>query len=333
MIRDRKSFDIKMKTKDPKTQVAYKNTLDSFEKWLDGRVVDQENAEDIVQQYVNWFSIDAYNYRIKRKGHAPNTVWNYYTRIKKYLKHLKIIVDEIELPAKHEKELYPLKLSDIHTIFQSIRYDDQTLFGCQACSGMRIGETVQLRKKYFRWIDDRLVIKIPSHIAKFKKARTTVLTLEMGLRVNQILKRIGDDDLVFGTSENYHHSEVNKEFILRSALKRVGLDLRYEDTGNFEINTHSFRAWFITHVSRHDPNIAKKMAGEKGYMLQYDRLSDEDYVENAKKFEADLTIFNLAKRDQMLNKKNSDRDMEIADMKKQIESLLSYSKLRTDTKE
>ena len=340
MIRDRNSFRKKMLTKDPKTQHHYEMTLDDFDKWLDGRKITQDNAEDLVQDFVNWFSLEAWNHRRKIKGHSPNYVWNHYSRIKKYLRHLKITIDEIELPAKHEKELHPLKLSEMHTIFSVLRYDDQTLFGCQACAGMRIGESVQLKKRYFIWVDDRLVIKIPSHIAKFKKARTTVLTKEMSFRVKKILDRIDDNDLVFGTSENYHHSEINKEEILRNALHRTGLDNRYEDTGNFEINTHSFRAWFITHVSRHDPNIAKKMAGEKGYMLQYDRLSDEDYVENAKKFEADLTIFNLAKRDQMANKKQMEvseqlnkQDKKISEQQKQIDDLLNLSKLKITTKE
>jgi len=331
-MRDRISFRNKMRTKDPKTQKAYEMSLNLFDSWMNGRPITQENAEDTVQSYINWFSLDAINHRTKKKGHSPNSVWNYYCTLRKYLRHLGIIVDDIELPAKHEKDLYPLKLSDMHTIFSVLRYDDQTGLGCQACAGLRVGEKEQLRKKHFITIDDYLVIKIPSQIAKFKKARTTVLSQEMSMRVNKILKRIEDDDLVFGSTERLQSSEVNKENILRRALDRTGLDMRYDDTGMYQINTHSFRAWFVTRVSRHDPNLAKKLAGEKGYLLQYDRLSDEEIVEEYKKFEPDLTIFNLAKRDQMVNKKRDEQDRKIAEQQTQIDSLLNLAKLQVNIK-
>jgi len=130
-----------MQTKDPKTLVTYRITLDSFEGFLkdNNYTIAQETAEDIVQGYVNWFN----------QTHAPRTVWNYYSRIKKYLRHLGFHIEEIELPKIPEKELYPLKLADIHSIFQELSYKDVTLFLTQIQAGLRIGESVQLRKKHF----------------------------------------------------------------------------------------------------------------------------------------------------------------------------------------
>ena len=295
-----------MQTKDPKTLVTYRITLDSFDKFLkdNNHSVTAKNGEDVVQAYVNYFS----------KNHAPSTVSNYYSRIKKYLRHLGIHIDDIELPAIPEKELYPLKLADVHRIFQELSYKDITLFLTQLQGGLRIGETVQLRKKHFLHDYDRLVVKIPPHIAKFKRGRTVVIGKEAGDRIKQILKKIDDDDLVFGTGENPISSRVNKEAILRNALIKVGLDMKYEDTGRFQINTHSFRAYFITRVSRHDPNIAKKLSGEKGYLLQYDRLTDEEYVENYLKFEEDLIVFDLTKRDQKQNLKQKELEEQVQKM-------------------
>jgi len=112
--------------------------------------------------------------------------------------------------------------------------------------------------------------------------------------------------LVFGTGENPISSRVNKEAILRNALKKTGLDMKYDDTGRYQINTHSFRAYFITRVSRHDPNIAKKLSGEKGYLLQYDRLTDEEYIENYIKFEDDLIVFDFTQRNQKQNQKQKE---------------------------
>ena len=298
-----------MQTKDPKTLVTYRITLDSFESFLrdNKKTITPETGEDVVQDYVNWFS----------KNHAPRTVSNYYSRIKKYHRHLGIHIDEIELPAIPEKELYPLKLADIHSIFQELSYKDITLFLTQIQAGLRIGESVQLRKKHFLHDYDRLVLKIPPEIAKFKRGRTVVIGKESGDRIKKILHRIDDNDLVFGTGENPISSRVNKEAILRNALIKTGLDMKYDDTGRFQINTHSFRAYFITRVSRHDPNIAKKLAGEKGYLLQYDRLTDEEYVENYLKFEEDLIVFDLTKRDQKRNLKQK----ELEDQMKKMEEM------------
>ena len=101
--------------------------------------------------------------------------------------------------------------------------------------------------------------------------------------------------------------------------------MKYDDTGRFQINTHSFRAYFITRVSRHDPNIAKKLAGEKGYLLQYDRLTDEEYVENYLKFEDDLTVFDLTQRYQKQNLKQKElyekNQQQIIEQNKKIEDL------------
>jgi len=317
MKRDRKTFESKLLTKDYKTQDAYTITLNSFDHYLldHNLSFNVENAEDVVQSYVNWFS----------QNHSPNSVWVYYSRIKKYLRHLKIYVDEIELPAKYDKELYPLKLDDIHRIFQVLSYKDVTLFLTQLQAGLRIGESVQLRKKHFMTDYDRLIIKIPPQIAKFRRGRTAVVGLEAGKRIMQILKKIDDNDLVFGTHENPISARKNKEGILRNSLDKTGLDMRYDDTNRYQINTHSFRAYFITRVSRHDPNIAKKLAGEKGYLLQYDRLTDEEYIENYLKFEDDLAIFDLTRRDSKQNAKNRNLEERIKLLEKQNQELFRYS--------
>ena len=77
---------------------------------------------------------------------------------------------------------------------------------------------------------------------------------------------------------------------LARTLARAGLDQKYETNGRNMISTHSFRAFFITRVSRHDPNLAKYFAGQKGYLMQYDRLSDEEKLEYYIKFEPSLLV-------------------------------------------
>jgi len=111
------------------------------------------------------------------------------------------------------------------------------------------------------------MVKIPHGISKSKKARTTFFSSEASKRLHVILKKLDDDDKVFGTNKNLHYSEAIKETNLNHTLKKTGLDMRYDDTNWHKINTHSFRAWFITKVSRIDPYMTKKLSGEKGYLI------------------------------------------------------------------
>ncbi len=69
------------------------------------------------------------------------------------------------------------------------------------------------------------------------------------------------------------------------------MDQKYE-SGHHKITTHSFRAFFITKVSRHDPNLAKYFAGQEQSrdLLMYDRLTVDEKLENYIKFEPDLLI-------------------------------------------
>ncbi len=301
MIRTKDTFFEKISVRDPKTVDAYRKRIKIFERFLTEKNIPFDDLRgddlyDILQSYINWL----------HKDHAPSTISNYFTSIRKYLHYMRVnitsddVEENLELPKKIEKELHPLKLSEILRIFENLRYVDQCLFLCMLSSGMRIGEITQLRKRDLI-MGDRIIVKIPSRIAKFKRGRTTIFSVEVGVRIAPILKKLQDDDLIFGTSDN------NKEQILRNSLDKCGLDMRYDDTGNYQINTHSFRAYFVTKVSRHDPNIAKKMSGEKGYLLQYDRLSEDELLVEYLKFEPDLLIYEKQVTDGDKMKKLEDR--------------------------
>jgi len=88
------------------------------------------------------------------------------------------------------------------------------------------------------------------------------------------------------------------------------------------INTHSFRAYGITKLSRHDPNFAKKIAGQKGYLDQYDRITDEEKLNLYMKYEEDLAIDNSAKKQAELDKEREKR--------KEIEKQLEQNILAQD---
>jgi hypothetical protein len=155
---------------------------------------------------------------------------------------------------------------------------------------MRIGELTQLRKKHLIADKENIIVKIPASIAKLKKGRTTFFSIGASRLLRPLLRKVEDDDLVFGIK-----SDTNVAQILRRVLIKTGLDMKYETNGTFMINTHSFRAYGITKLSRHDPNFAKKIAGQKGYLDQYDRLNDKEKLALYQKYEIDLIIDDTAK--------------------------------------
>ena len=331
LIRTRTTFFDHISIKDPKTIVAYKQRIDNFEKFCtekygQAEIIEtlQDDWPDILQNYINWLT----SYCV------PTTVWNYFTSIRKYLHYRGVRItkddvdDELELPKKIEKEMHPLQLDEIKRILKVMRHNDQAMFMFQLSSGVRIGELVQLQKKHFVFTKSRIMVKIPSRIAKFRRARTTFVSKEAGIMLTSILKQKQDDDLVFGTCESVHVAESIKGDLLRRHLKTVGLDQRYEETGYRKINTHSFRAYFVTKASRSDPNIAKKLVGEKGYLLQYDRLIDDELLEAYLKFEDTLLIYNESINEAKKNKELNEIREDNTKMKAQIEFLMAREKAK-----
>jgi len=331
MRKSKEDFFEHIDNKDIKTIKAYRIRINNFEKYcfekfgnedILSQFTDKDDQVDLFQKWVNW----------NTKRRAPSAVWNLAASLRKYTYYRGWqlargdLSDLIELPKKPEKELYGLRIPDIHSIFSTLNFNDTLLHCFDAVSGTRIGESVQLRKRHFLLDYDRIVVKIPSHIAKFRRARTTFVTKEIGVNLRTRLKKLDDADLVFGTktfnvkddreiiASAIHSSSTVKEDNLRRVLIKVGLDMRYEDTGRYWINTHSFRARFITKVSRHDPNLAKLFAGEKGYLLQYDRMDVEEKLEHYMEFEPSLYIF-----DQTINEEKI-RKLKEANMKLEEQS-------------
>ena len=162
---------------------------------------------------------------------------------------------------------------------------------------MRIGEMMRLRKKDIHTDMARLMVKIPAAFTKTGVARTTFFSAEAANTVSPRLKKIGDSDLVFGTSNNVIGNTGREARYISELQKKMGISDKYETNGRNVITTHSFRAFFITKVSRKDPNLAKYFSGQKGYLLQYDRQTDAEKLAIYMEFETLLLVSDKA-RDQ-----------------------------------
>ena len=322
LVRTKSTYLEKISTKDKEIQQGISSMMKNFENFciekygktdciVDMKEIPTEGIFDVLQSWINW-----------NQSISPGTVKFYFSKLKSYLHYMGIrlhpqdIKEELEFKRIIEEELYPLNTDDIKTIVKTLRYKQRTQFICQSSSLMRIGEIVQLRKKHLISNKKNIIVKIPANITKFKKGRTTFFSKKASQLLRPMLRELGENDLVFGSTEIVKHAKINSQATLRNALDRTGLNMKYETTGRYVINTHSFRAYGITKISRHDPNFAKKLAGQKGYLLQYDRMSDEDKLEKYLELESELLVFDESKKNaeiENLKKKNSKMESDYAE--------------------
>lgn len=330
--RTKETFRYKMKSQAEGSQEGILIAIDNFEKFsmeTYGKVniipdlleATTNEVYDTLQKWINWNS-----------NRASSTIIIYFSRLRKYLHYMGVKLDsqdvKNELTFKHsvQEELYGLTIDDIRKILNNLDFHTKVQFMCQLSSCMRIGEIVQLRKRHLILDKQNIVVKIPSTIAKFNKGRTTYFSKEASALLRPKLRNLDDDDLVFASNENSRYAEINAEQKLRRAIIRVGLDMRYESTNRFYINTHSFRAFGITKLSRHDPNFAKKIAGQKGYLLQYDRMFDEEKLEAYQKFEDVLIIDDSEIQKQKIIQLEITNEVKIKSMQEQLNSVMELLK-------
>jgi len=253
---------------------------------------------------------------IFNKDLNANTVINSFSRLKMYLHYRGIKLNPIDIKQGldfrrgMQEEKFPLTAENIQKITDKMKDSTRIQFICQSSGLLRIGELVQIRRKHLIISKENIIVKLPATITKFNKARTTFFSKEASamLLASDHFKNLNENDLVFGTSDNPTHtqfqnttnSESNSEQALVRILQRsdINLNEKYESSGRRKVNTHSFRAFGITKLSRVDPNFAKMLAGQKGYLItEYDRIDDKSKLELYQKYEIELTIDQHRKKD------------------------------------
>ena len=289
---------------------AYK-AFAGIEDLIDSRPND-EQVYDCLQARIN---------ALQARKMSPVSIDTYFSHIKQYLHYRGIKLDSTDIrqclnfPKKQVEELRPLKLDTFQKMLKACSAKREMLYLAQSSSGMRIGEMVQLRKKDIHTDTARLMVKIPAAFTKTGVARTTFFSAEAAKLVAPRLKKIGDSDLVFGTSNNARSSARCEAKYLAKLQKKMGISDKYETNGRNVITTHSFRAFFITKVSRHDANLAKYFAGQKGYLMQYDRQTDAEKLEYYMKFESSLLVSDKARDLEMIRSLENDNS-KVTEMEK-----------------
>jgi len=333
--RTKETFKEKISHKAKGTQESYQTLLNKWEKFSlekfdsediisELKISDENTLWDTLQDWINWNHAN---------GLMPQSNKFRFSLLKKYLHHrgIKLFKDDIEenldFPTATDEELHSLSLEEAQLIIKNAPFKKQAMYLCMISSGMRIGETCQLKPKHLNLEGKRIMVKIPASIAKYNRARTTFFSQEASKLLKTMLKKLDDDDLIFGTNVNPKYAEGNEIQQLKRLLISIGLYQKQEN-GHGKITSHSFRAYFITKVSRFDRDLAHFLAGQKNkmYLPKYDRLTDDDKLELYMKIEHDLLVDDSTKKQakiEMLEQKALNETELVEKVKKEtIDSLL-----------
>ncbi len=344
--RTRESYSEKISKKSSSLQNSTRIALNHFEKFcsekyshssedviaelLSFELRQMESATcDVYQDWVNW-SVDKATYL--------NSLEIYFSCIKSYMHYrgLKLtdkdIKENVSIPKQTEEEKYPLQVGEIITILSCAHYAKKSLYLILISSGMRVGETAQIRKKHIKIIEGRMVIYISAKFTKTKIARTVYTSIEATKHNIGKYNRINNEDLMWGTNDNRESAVVAEDKTFASYTDKVGLIERY-DSGTRKITIHSFRAYYHTRAARtHDLGYAHKMTGHKGYLPIYDRLSDEEKLEMYLELEPKLFVYDQTINEMKIkNLKEANRENE--SLKERLEKIEAELFVRKNFKE
>ena len=233
---------------------------------------------------------------------SNTTIRQYFQITTYYFNYLGIRVHPIDLkhniklPKKIKEKLHPLSKEEILKIFEHTPEHRQMLYLVLLGTGMRIRETVALRKKDFDvCCSKRIKIEIPAEFTKTKTAHTTFVSKEAEKLLRPHLESLEENDLVFATSPNPVHAGMTEIEAFARYRKRAGLTEKYNSTNRHHVSLPSFRAYFFTRARRvHDTDIAHAMVGHTTYLDMYDRKEDEEKLELYLKVESSLCLNNLS---------------------------------------
>ena len=327
-----KRYAIKLLDKFVDEAYPGRNTLDVIEELRLLKSQDTQIYEDalygMLQDWINWN---------EKNGKGNYTIRVAFSNIRKYLFHMGIKTSEQDIKEylrfgkRTREDRHPLSQMEYRRIIDGLSRHPilQALFLALGSSGMRIGEALSLKKKDLDLIGARIKVNIPAN-TKTRTGRTTYLSLETEKILRPHLNRIEQEDYVF-TKKNRKPDDSSVRRMLGRLVDKLELDDRYQSNNIRKITSHSFRAYFFTKSARkHGENYAHRMTGHGGYLMEYDRMAEDEKLEMYLELESELTIFEQTKNELEINRLR-DKVEEIDELKQEVQKLRE-SQAKSDKK-
>ena len=276
-----------------------RSTLDVIEELRLLKSQDSQTYEDalygMLQDWIIWN---------EKNGKGNYTIRVAFSNIRKYLFHMGIKTSEQDIKEylrfgkRTREDRHPLSQIEYQRIIDGLSRHAivQALFLALGSSGMRIGEALLLKKKDLDLSGKRIKVNIPAN-TKTRTGRTTYLSLETEKILKPHLEKIGSDDFVF-SKKNRPLDQSSVRTMLGRLVDKLKLVERYQSNNIRKITSHSFRAYFFTKSARkHGENYAHRMTGHGGYLMQYDRMTEDEKLDMYLQLEPELTVYEQTKNE------------------------------------
>lgn len=156
-------------------------------------------------------------------------------------------------------------------------------------SGMRVGELGQIRLQDLDLSRPNIMVRIPAHITKTGRSRTTFFSRQVS---KMIRYRIKKSDLVFCGDRTPEQAQnlIIKRFA--SARKQSGITERHNHCkqNRYRIHVNSLRSYFVTRANQIQFGLGHILAGHNFYMKQYNQYTVEELLDMYRKFEDTITF-------------------------------------------
>ena len=316
-----KRYAIKLLGKFVEESYLGRNLLDVIEELRLLKSQDSQTYEDalygMLQEWINWN---------QKKGRGNYTIRVAFSNIRKYLFHMGIKTSEQDIKEylrfgkRTREDRHPLSQIEYQGIIDGLSRHPvmQALFLALGSSGMRIGEALSLKKKDLDLTGPRIKVNIPAN-TKTRTGRTTYLSLETEKLLRPHLERIQRDDYVFA-KKNHKPDASSVRTMLGRLVDKLVLVERYQSNNIRKITSHSFRAYFFTKAARrHGENYAHRMTGHGGYLMEYDRMTEDEKLEMYKELEPEMVIIDQT-RNELEIKRLQEENESIKELRAEVQS-------------
>lgn len=276
-------------------------------------------------------------------GKMPSTVTAYVSKAKKYMRLVhsirlskEDIQDYVTLPVDVEpdEEKEPLTKQDIINIVNcSSGQRRKAFYMFLKDTGARIGEGLQVKKKYFDFSVEPVKVLFPQSIVKGKKRKRYVfLTHETAGFVKPVLDKLEDNDLVFTDNPRIVWACAAERDAFNYMREKINMTDKYSHNRRYKKTIHSFRAFTYTQLKQTtgDADYAHGYIGHDRYLITYERIEESEKVEKFNRCAPRLSIFEdvvIVSNDEL--KENYEKKLDkvtsrMLDLEKKLEKLSKY---------
>ncbi len=288
----------------------------------------------IIQDYVNQLS--------GLENHLGKPISSLYVKhsvgiLRGYLRYygFKITSEDIKgnivLQKIIEEERDPLTRENLQLIVNNQTGLRRAMYLVMSSSGMRIGETLQIRKRDLDFDTyERVMIKLPAKITKTKKPRITFISKEAEKELLRYVKNTSEDSFVFNPNNRKLDGIIISESKIFGRLREnLGLNDKYESGVSKVSLTGSFRSWFVSRCNRVDFGFGHSLAGHDLYMKRYDRMTINEKVELYLRSEKLLQVFSYLDDDEQkkVQELQTKRILELESQMDSVNELLKRANL------